>query len=264
MLKKVISLLLAICMIFCLSACGIIETSSNTTNTPSESQTDTPQNTDEIASTETENGQVSSNTEEEKENNTQTQTPVTQSKPTSTTDQSTHTHSYSNATCTSPKTCTRCRQTSGGALGHNYVNNKCSRCGKTDPNSLPVGIEQLHVIDSGYNCSYINSNIEDTFGNKYVGYYRFYENNEPAYAIFNLNYEYSNFSCDIITNRKDATFYIYVDNILKYQTSNLSNLSGPIHVDINVKNGQQLKIMATDNIYNFETAGYLVNAQFTK
>ncbi len=41
MSKKLISLLLAVCMLICLSACGATETNSNSTDTLSESQTDT-------------------------------------------------------------------------------------------------------------------------------------------------------------------------------------------------------------------------------
>ncbi len=46
-----------------------------------------------------------------------------------------HTHSWSNATCTSPKTC-ECGETSGNALGHNFVDNKktCTRCNVSNPN----------------------------------------------------------------------------------------------------------------------------------
>lgn len=315
MSKKLISLLLAVWMFFCLSACGTTKTNGNPTNTLSESQTDTTQDIDENTSGE-ENNHVSSNTEATNENDTKSQPSTNQSKPTSNINQPTHTHSYSNATCTSPKkcscgatagtalghqfssatctspkicsrcgktsgnalghnysaancnspkTCTRCGQTSGSALGHNYVNNKCSRCGKVDPDSLPVGLEQLHVIDSNSDYySFKNETIQDTFGNKYVGYHRFKEVGETAYAIFNLNYKYSKFSCDIITTCKDATFSIYVDNVLKYQTTNLSNVSGPIHVDVDVKNGQQLKVVATDNTYSWSVAGCLVNAQLTK
>lgn len=301
-------------MLFCLSACGTTETSSNPTDTLSKSQTDTAQDADENTLRE-ESSQISSNTEEIKENDTQTQTPVSQSKPTSTTNQPTHTHNYSNATCTSPKkcscgatagtalghqfstatctspqicsrcgatngnalghnysdatctspkTCTRCGQTSGSALGHNYVNNKCSRCGKVDPDSLPVGLNELPVIDATYNCQYYDGSLTDSFGNGYVGYYRLYDTAKPACAIFNLDYKYSTFICDIVTNCKDASFSIYVDNVLKYQTTNLNKLEGPVHVDLNVKNGQQLKVVADDNTYSYSEVGFLVNAQLTK
>ncbi len=56
-------------------------------------------------------------------------------------------HTYSAATCTEPKTCTKCGATYGVALGHNFVVNgdtaTCSRCGATrhvggDPTTVPV------------------------------------------------------------------------------------------------------------------------------
>jgi len=53
MLKKSISLLFAICMLFSLSACGATETSSNTTSTPSEFQTDNVKDNSSITSSTT-------------------------------------------------------------------------------------------------------------------------------------------------------------------------------------------------------------------
>ena len=38
-------------------------------------------------------------------------------------------HNWTLATCTSPKTCSLCGKTEGSALGHNYINRVCSRCG---------------------------------------------------------------------------------------------------------------------------------------
>ena len=40
-----------------------------------------------------------------------------------------HVHTWTDATCTTPKTCTTCEETEGVALGHNYVDSTCSRCG---------------------------------------------------------------------------------------------------------------------------------------
>lgn len=57
-------------------------------------------------------------------------------------DESQHTHTFSNATCTTPKKCTVCGETSGNPLGHNWSNatcttaKKCSICGETIGNAL--------------------------------------------------------------------------------------------------------------------------------
>ena len=51
-------------------------------------------------------------------------------------------HNYSAATCTTPATCTRCGVTTGGALGHNYsaatctTPATCTRCGATNGGAL--------------------------------------------------------------------------------------------------------------------------------
>ena len=50
-------------------------------------------------------------------------------------------HSWKNATCTTPKTCTQCKQTSGNALGHTAGTAKCGRCGV-------VTFETLHFSGS--------------------------------------------------------------------------------------------------------------------
>lgn len=128
MSKKLISLLLAVCILFCFSACGTTETNSNSTNISSESQTDTSQNIDEIVLTESENSQESSYTEEPKENDTtQTQTPANQSNPTTEIKQPTHTHEFAAANCTTSEKCS-CGATQGSALGHQYQNGVCSVC----------------------------------------------------------------------------------------------------------------------------------------
>lgn len=44
-----------------------------------------------------------------------------------------HTHSFSEATCTEAGKCS-CGETGNAALGHNYVEGSCSRCGAADPN----------------------------------------------------------------------------------------------------------------------------------
>lgn len=43
-------------------------------------------------------------------------------------------HSYKDATCTAPKTCSKCGATEGNAAGHSYSNGTCTVCGAADPN----------------------------------------------------------------------------------------------------------------------------------
>lgn len=354
MSKKLISLLLAICMLFCLSACGTTETSGKPTSTPSESQTETVEEYDDENTFNEENSQVSSNIQESKENfTTQTQTQTNQSNPTSTTNQPTHTHSYSNATCTSPKkcscgatsgtmlghsysdanctapkkctrcgatagtalghqfstatctspricsrcgttsgdalghsysaancnspkTCTRCGQTEGSALGHNYVNNKCSRCGRVDPDSLPVGLHQIPLIDSSYYNSYFhysyNNDFTDSFGNKYEGVHFYNGLWERKYSVHNLDSKYSLFKGSIVATQNTLSgskynIEIYVDNILKFSKNDFTKTTGAESFSIDVKNGSQLKIVVYDAGGSSDVTGMeigIVNAQLFK
>lgn len=49
-----------------------------------------------------------------------------------------HCHSYADADCTTPKTCTDCGYTRGEALGHDYMEGTCTRCGNVDTTFVPL------------------------------------------------------------------------------------------------------------------------------
>ncbi len=49
-----------------------------------------------------------------------------------------HYHTYQDADCTTPKTCIECGHIRGGALGHDYAEGVCNRCGQTDATYLPL------------------------------------------------------------------------------------------------------------------------------
>ncbi len=57
---------------------------------------------------------------------------------------SSHIHDYSSSTCVDPQICS-CGEKRGIALGHNYLNGVCDRCGESDPNFIAVN----SVIISG-------------------------------------------------------------------------------------------------------------------
>lgn len=283
MSKKIISLLLTCCILCCLSACGT--TTVDVQITPSESQADnTVQNVDEIKQTESKNEETSCVETSKGKDVTQKQPTENQTKPQITVTQTTahqtaeHKHNYSGATCTypqrcscgatagnalghnfspatcsNPKTCSRCGVTNGSALGHNYVNNKCSRCGKSDPDSLPVGLNNLFLIDS-YEYQYKSGSFTDSFGNHYDGVHRYTNlykaiaEKEPS-SQFNLNGKYKLFTGSIVastTTNPNWTYYIniYVDGVLKFSKTGFSKTSGKVDFKVNVTNGQTLKITA--------------------
>ena len=60
-------------------------------------------------------------------------------------------HTWAAATCTSPKTCTRCGKIEGTALGHNNVGTKCTRCGEITFEPLVVSDTSDGVVMTGIN-----------------------------------------------------------------------------------------------------------------
>lgn len=301
MQKRIIAMLLAASMIICLTACG-------TTNDEATTQTTEPTDMTEMTIAE-ENTAPSMSYEEPSyeftqaeenngyvqptENQIQPNTPNTPNTPAHTHYFSPATctapqrcscgatigaplgHNFSAATCTSPKTCSRCGITQGSALGHNYVNNKCTRCGKTDPNSLPVGLEKLTVIDSAF-YQYKSGSVTDAFGNSYSSgahhFRRVYESNngDPPYAIFNLDGKYKTFTGSIVSNPQTGNGWswylqIFVDDQLVYSKSGITLTSGRIDFSANVKNGRLLKITCGIEGHSAGDNGfYIVNAKLYK
>ena len=60
-------------------------------------------------------------------------------------------HTWKNATCTTPKTCSKCNETSGNALGHTTNGTKCSRCGKNTFEKLVFSGNSECVVATGIN-----------------------------------------------------------------------------------------------------------------
>ena len=68
-------------------------------------------------------------------------------------------HRYSDATCTKAKTCTRCKNTSGKALGHDWYADDCTSpqiCLECDKEGKPVGHKFKNCVctECGYEESY--------------------------------------------------------------------------------------------------------------
>lgn len=135
-MKKIYFLLLVLCLIFSLSACGGNETATD--NDTGSSTTQTQTDITDTSSTEQSTDTTSSDIDNNGNTDDTDVSSSTASKPTTTEPESTkpstptHAHSYSGATCTAPAKCS-CGATNGSALGHFYENWICIRCGKADP-----------------------------------------------------------------------------------------------------------------------------------
>ena len=244
MMKKLISLVLVMGILFCFAACEANE-----------------DNDDDLRSTKSKVNSVYEDDDRTDDADT--------------TQQATHKHKYSEATCSSPKTCTECGEIVGSVLEHNYVNNVCTYCGGTDPDSLPVGLDKLFVIDSEY-YKYQPGSFTDSFGNVYDGVHLFegleYVNyGAETHSTINLKMVYKSFSGSIVATTKTEpkmTYYvhIYVDDVLKFSKTGITKTTGKVDFNVDVTGGEVLKITAGSEFRYFGGAEELgiVNAKLTK
>ena len=138
-MKKIISILLLIVLIFSLSGCKKSNNTSSELDTGfqndisivgTSSQNNTTSNED------LESGQSSSEEEIKPQSSSESSSKDENSTPST----PTHTHSFSNATCTEPKKCS-CGATDGQALGHKWIDatckapKTCSVCKTTEGNN---------------------------------------------------------------------------------------------------------------------------------
>lgn len=132
---------------------------------------------------------------------------------------------------------------------------------------MPVRLNELHCIDVSYKTAYVDQSIQDSFGNYYNGYISlFHPTGNGGYIIYNLDHKYSKLSFDIIAKNDamsdlDADIEVYLDEKLIYSKSGFRKTTGKIHVELDVENGEQLKLVGRNNIYSYCTTAWIVNAK---
>ena len=153
-MKRILLVFLAFIMLLSLCACGNDDTqTTEPSTTPSQTTTNSTQQTADNTEGTTEATQASTDelttapTDEPTTPPTQTPTGAPTTSPTEaptappTTQPSTCSHSWKDATCSAPKTCSKCGATEGNAAGHSWKDatctapNICSTCGATGGNS---------------------------------------------------------------------------------------------------------------------------------
>lgn len=162
-------------------------------------------------------------------------------------------HAFFDATCTEPQICSRCGEKSGEALGHKYNKNVCINCQKTDPESLPVGLNELFLIDS-YEYEYKPGAFTDSYGNKYNGSHYYMDlfesgNGVEPHSLFNLEGNFKTFTGSIVASTEtdpEWSYYIniYVDGVLKYTKTGITKTSKKADFEIDVSNADTLEIRA--------------------
>lgn len=86
-------------------------------------------------------------------------------------------HNWSDATCTAPKTCTKCGATEGSTAKHNYSDGACTVCGAEDPNVPFTGnvwvtkIVRTGSSEEGEVLSFYSLNPTDFQGYSHKEYY---------------------------------------------------------------------------------------------
>ncbi len=99
---------------------------------------------------------------------------------------------FTDATCTAPKKCTECGETEGQALGHDYSNGECNRCGAKQPAAgetvLPGNLSFANLANKSSADSYMATNfpewtITGKLGNGYAGYLGFGRSGDGTSSI---------------------------------------------------------------------------------
>ncbi len=193
---KLCSLILALCLIFSLSACNKDNSAQDTDNSgfcvecgEEISLTDkfcsfcgtsiNKTNTTGNDTTQNHNGDLDSADVPSSTINT----PNTTTKPNT----PTHTHSYSGATCTTPAKCS-CGATSGSALGHSYSNGKCTRCSFTDINYVKTyNANETWIVDGQWEIT-VHSAKKHYMCNEYSDHNGMAECVIITYSYKNLGY----------------------------------------------------------------------------
>ena len=126
-MKKIVVFILAAAMLLSLCACGNKDAADGTK--PSETPT--------TGSTQAPTEGKTDATQPSGENTATTPAPTDPAPtdppaPTNPPAPTTCSHSWKNATCTAPKTCTKCGATDGNALGHDFKSGTCTRCDAED------------------------------------------------------------------------------------------------------------------------------------
>ena len=179
-----------------------------------------------------------------------------------------HIHIPTVATCVEDSYCEDCYESLSPALGHDYQDGSCTRCNDIDPDSLPVNLNDVFLID-GKKYAFSTSAMTDSFGNVHTNTHEFRPSSSTAsHAIFNINGEYKEFKGRVVmpsdaAYEAEVLITIYVDNVKKYEKARFNKITDDVTFSIDVTGAKMLKIQMSSNTI-FDDDCYIVDAQLFK
>ncbi len=127
----------------------------------------------------------------------------------------------------------------------------------------PTDLSELVVIDSR-DYSYKDEVFTDSFGDDYDGYHWFDPCYNNAYAVYNLNDNYTKFNCSIVAAKstgssRELSVAIYLDGKLAYTLKDFTKTTGRKDISLDVSNVTKMEIKTGADDYSYSQLA-MVNA----
>ncbi len=122
-------------------------------------------------------------------------------------------HTWEDATCTSPKKCTVCGETTGEALGHTTDDGTCSRCGKKVVNDQSLVVDGAYSALKSWLVPYLKNPSSLTINS--VTYSKYESNTTPGEYLYVMFINYSAMNGFGGYNRESVMYYCDSQKIYK-------------------------------------------------
>lgn len=183
-MKKLLALVLVLGMIFSFAACS----GSNPNNITEEKTKETSAN---------------NATEEGKHQQSSEEKPVETNDNVTSENNNVHEHLFADADCTTPQKCD-CGEVKGEALGHNYKDGKCSRCGEYDQDYLAIPIGKRNALERAKtNIEFFKSQQGVIDSLKLEGF----TEEEIQFALTNCSADWNEVALNKVKSMAESTYF---------------------------------------------------------
>lgn len=133
---------------------------------------------------------------------------------------------------------------------------------------MPITLKNIITISSDH-VEVEEDVIYDRYGNYYDGAVLIGKNYDTGYGLFNLNKKYVKFTGTVfvhksVSNGRDASFSIYLDDELVYTSGSLTEESAPVSLELDVTNISTMRITTDADHYGSDATICFGNTSFEK